>query len=101
MRLKRYAPSKRIRSGIESAENAGRRTHRGCSMNTQPKALTSTGRVSDPLRRRLWRMKMKKITLEEARELGELTSHIVANLQIINDDGNDVEALLGQTNRIA
>jgi predicted ribosome quality control (RQC) complex YloA/Tae2 family protein len=65
------------------------------------KALTSVGRVRDPFRRRLWGMQMNKMTLEQARELAELTSHIVANLQAIDADENDIEALLEQTNRIA
>ena len=40
------------------------------------------------------------MSLEEARELPELTDRIVNNLEIINEDGNDLEGLLEKTNSI-
>jgi hypothetical protein len=40
-------------------------------------------------------------SLEEARELAELTDRIVANLKAIDENNNDLEALLEQTGFLA
>jgi hypothetical protein len=44
---------------------------------------------------------MKNMSIEEARELAELTDRIAANLGEISDDRNNFEELEGQTNAIA
>lgn len=43
---------------------------------------------------------LRNYSLDELREIKELTDHIVANLHAIQEDNNDLEELQDQTSRI-
>jgi uncharacterized protein involved in exopolysaccharide biosynthesis len=44
---------------------------------------------------------LKNMTIEETRELAELTDRIAANLEKISDDQNNLDILEEQTSRVA
>jgi hypothetical protein len=64
------------------------------------RALTLTAVNANMPARRNIKMNTKNLSLEELREMAELTNTIAANLKVINEDKNDLEEMVKQTDTI-